>query len=217
MAAAVAAVVAESECAECGCVLEEAASSGHQGHNRSSRCPNHNPSTPSRGRRRRKSHPRRTGRSRCRGQLRAAATAVAAECGCAENGCAESGCAACGCAVRGCATTTEARNRSSRCRDCTKKTRLLVRRRRSHRQRRRCTCLSIVPKWESGCAECGCAECADGGCAECGCAESADGGCVAWWWGCTVDTLNRRSKPITWPMGNQRGLHKRSRTIRCQY
>ena len=43
MAAAVAAAVAESECAECACVLEEGASSGHQGHNRSSRCPKDNP------------------------------------------------------------------------------------------------------------------------------------------------------------------------------
>ena len=124
MAAAVAAAVAvaESECAECACVLEEGASSGHQGHNRSSRCPKDNPCTPSRGRRRRKCHPRRTGRSRCRGQSRAAATAVAAvaaESGYAEyadGGSAEYADGADGgCADRGCETTTEARNRSSRC------------------------------------------------------------------------------------------------------
>jgi hypothetical protein len=74
----------------------------------------------------------------------------------------------CGSAGSGCAH--EARSPSSRCRDCRKPTHFRVRRHRSHCQRRRRTCLCIVPPRESGCAECGCAEC--------GCAESADGGHV---------------------------------------
>ena len=52
-----------------------------------------------------------------------------------------------------------------------------------------------------------------GAAADSGRAACADGGCA----GCTVDTLNGRHyihKSIRWPMGNQRGLHTRSTTIR---
>ena len=51
-----------------------------------------------------------------------------------------------------------------------------------------------------------------GAAADSGRAACADGGCA----GCTVDTLNgcHISNSIRWPMGNQRGLHTRSTTIR---
>ena len=54
------------------------------------------------------------------------------------------------------AMTTEGRSPRSRCRGCRKPTELRSRHRRIHHQRRSCRYLSIVPLWESGCAECGC-------------------------------------------------------------
>ena len=52
--------------------------------------------------------------------------------------------------------TTESRSPRSRCRGCRKHTELRARHRRILRRRRSCRYLSIVPLWESGCAECGC-------------------------------------------------------------
>jgi hypothetical protein len=89
----------------------------------------------------------------------------------------------CGCASRdsGCAMSAEVRNPRSRCRGCRQYTGLRAHHRRNHHQRRSCRCLSIVPLWESGRADC-----ADGGRAASGCAASgcADRNCRRNWRDC---------------------------------